>query len=112
ALGQNHFAILWKHILPQVRGIVLVYLTLTIPTVMLEESFLSFLGLGVEPPGASLGTLLSEGALMINPVHMNTWLLFIPAITLASTLCVINFLGDTLRDHFDPRSQQHFFKRA
>jgi peptide/nickel transport system permease protein/oligopeptide transport system permease protein len=103
SLGQSHLKILWRHILPQVQGIILIYLTLTIPTVMLEESFLSFLGLGVEPPGASLGTLLSEGAAMINPVKMNTWLLLIPALALAITLCTINFLGDTLCDEFDPK---------
>ncbi len=105
ALGQSHFTILRRHILPQVQGIILIYLTLTIPAVMLEESFLSFLGLGVEPPGASLGTLLSEGAAMINPVQMNTWLLLIPALALAITLCTINFLGDTLRDEYDPKSK-------
>jgi peptide/nickel transport system permease protein/oligopeptide transport system permease protein len=111
ALGQNHFTILRRHILSQVQGIILIYLTLTIPTVMLEESFLSFLGLGVEPPGASLGTLLSEGAAMINPVQMNTWLLLIPALALAITLCTINFLGDTLRDEFDPKSKARSLDR-
>lgn len=107
ALGQSHIMIMFCHLLPNLIGIVLVYLTLTIPAVVLEESFLSFLGLGVQAPQASWGTLLSEGASVINPVEIFWWLLIGPAIFMGITLLALNFLGDALRDAFDPRSQDH-----
>jgi peptide/nickel transport system permease protein/oligopeptide transport system permease protein len=106
ALGQSHFYILYKHILPQLRGLILVYLTLNVPVIILEESFLSFLGLGVQPPMASWGSLIAEAARVINPVKINWWLIIFPATVLALTLMSLNFLGDALRDAWDPRSKK------
>jgi peptide/nickel transport system permease protein/oligopeptide transport system permease protein len=103
SLGASHARILWHHILPNVWGIVIVYLTLTVPSVILYESFLSFLGLGIQPPMASWGSLVAEGAAQINPVHIYWWLLVFPAVTLVSTLLALNFIGDGLRDAWDPR---------
>jgi peptide/nickel transport system permease protein/oligopeptide transport system permease protein len=105
ALGQKPWKIILLHLLPNLRGIIIVYLTLTIPTVILEESFLSFLGLGVQAPQSSWGTLLSDGASMINPVRIAWWLLLGPALFMAVTLLSLNFIGDGLRDRFDPRSR-------
>lgn len=105
ALGQGHAAILVRHILPNLVGIVIVYLTLTIPVVILEESLLSFLGLGVQPPMASWGTLIAQGAQTINPIKSYWWLLLIPASAMALTLMSLNFLGDGLRDVLDPRAR-------
>lgn len=106
ALGQSHFRILVRHLLPNLSGLVVVYLTLTIPAVILDESFLSFLGLGIQAPQASWGTLLSDGAGVINPVVSRWWLLLFPALAMSATLLALNFLGDTLRDRFDPRSRR------
>jgi len=103
-LGQNRLNIMFRHLLPNLSGIILVYLTLTIPTVILEESFLSFLGLGVRAPQASWGTLLSEGAGFINPIETAWWLLVGPGLFIAATLLALNFLGDALRDRFDPKA--------
>lgn len=105
ALGQGHAAILFRHILPNLVGIVIVYLTLTIPVVILEESLLSFLGLGVQPPMASWGTLIAQGAQTINPIKSYWWLLLMPATAMALTLMSLNFLGDGLRDVLDPRTR-------
>jgi peptide/nickel transport system permease protein/oligopeptide transport system permease protein len=104
ALGQSHLRILWQHLLPNLSGIILVYLTLTIPAAMLDESFLSFLGLGVQAPKASWGTLVSEAAGLINPLHPYWWTLLFPGGMMALTLLALNFLGDGLRDALDPRS--------
>ncbi|WP_242529285.1 ABC transporter permease [Methylacidimicrobium sp. B4] len=101
-IGRSPFGILRHHILPHLLGIVAVYLTLTVPAVILAESFLSFLGLGVEPPSASLGTLLADGAQAINPMKMAWWLLVFPGGMLAWTLWSLNALGDKLRDLLDP----------
>jgi peptide/nickel transport system permease protein/oligopeptide transport system permease protein len=98
ALGQSHTRILLRHLLPNLAGVVIVYLTLTIPAVMLDESFLSFLGLGVQPPQASWGSLLSDGAQTLNPIRIHWWLLIFPALAMSSTLLALNFLGDSLRD--------------
>ena len=102
SLGASHVRILQHHILPNIYGIVIVYLTLTVPAIILYESFLSFLGLGIQPPMASWGTLISEGAGQINPVRIYWWLLFYPGVMLISTLLAMNFLGDGLRDAADP----------
>ncbi|NJK93036.1 MAG: ABC transporter permease [Blastochloris sp.] len=102
-LGQSNFNIIRLHLLPNLSGIILVYLTLTIPSVILEESFLSFLGLGVQAPQASWGTLLSEGASFINPIRISWWMLLGPGLFMALTLLALNFLGDALRDRFDPK---------
>jgi peptide/nickel transport system permease protein/oligopeptide transport system permease protein len=98
ALGQSHAKILTLHLLPNLSGIIIVYLTLTIPAVMLDESFLSFLGLGVQPPQASWGSLLSDGAQALNPIESHWWLLAFPAACMSLTLLALNFIGDALRD--------------
>jgi len=105
-MGQSHWQIMRLHLLPNLTGIVVVYMTLTIPTVILEESFLSFLGLGVQAPQASWGTLRSDGASMINPVKIYWWLLAAPAFMMGFTLLALNFLGDALRDTLDPTSKR------
>jgi peptide/nickel transport system permease protein/oligopeptide transport system permease protein len=87
-------------------GIVTVYLTLTIPAVILDESFLSFLGLGIQAPQASWGSLLSDGANVINPIRSYWWLLVFPALAMSVTLLALNFLGDGLRDALDPRQKR------
>jgi len=104
ALGAGPVRILFRHILPNVTGLVVVYLTLTIPAIVLYESFLSFLGLGIQPPQASLGTLLAEGAAQINPLRVRWWLIAGPGGVLALTLLALNFLGDGLRDALDPKA--------
>jgi oligopeptide transport system permease protein len=103
ALGQSHFRILWSHLLPNLSGLIVVYLTLTIPAVMLDESFMSFLGVGVQQPLASWGTLVASAAGLINPVRSYWWLLVFPGLSMTFTLLALNFLGDGLRDALDPR---------
>lgn len=103
ALGQSHFLILWRHLLPNLLGIIVVYLTLTLPAIMLDEAFMSFLGVGLQPPLASWGTLISEGAFSINPIRLYWWLLVFPGGMMTLTLLALNFLGDGLRDALDPR---------
>ncbi len=104
AMGQRPVAILRKHLLPNLTTVILTYLTLTIPAVILDESFLSFLGLGIEAPAASWGSLLKDGAQAINPLESKWWLLVFPAALMSLTLLALNFLGDGLRDAFDPKS--------
>lgn len=106
ALGQSHVRIVFRHLLPNIAGIVIIYLTLTIPAVILDETFLSFLGLGVNAPQASWGVLLAEGASVVNPVKSYWWLLVFPAVVMSLTLLALNFLGDALRDALDPRSRK------
>jgi peptide/nickel transport system permease protein/oligopeptide transport system permease protein len=106
ALGQSHARIIVRHLLPNLMGVVTVYLTLTIPQVILEESFLSFLGLGIQAPQASWGSLLSDGANVINPVKSYWWLLVFPAMAMSATLLSLNFLGDGLRDALDPKQKK------
>ena len=103
ALGASEVRIIFRHILPNLTGIILVYVTLTVPSIILYESFLSFLGLGIQPPQASLGWLIAEGAAQINPIRIYWWMIVFPAGTLALTLLALNFTGDGLRDAFDPR---------
>jgi peptide/nickel transport system permease protein/oligopeptide transport system permease protein len=104
SLGQSHIMILLRHILPNLSGIIIVYLTLTIPSIMVNESFLSFLGLGVQAPLASWGTLIADAANNLNPLQIQWWLLLFPGATMILTLLAFNFIGDYLRDRFDPRS--------
>lgn len=104
SLGAGHVRILLRHILPNIAGVVIVYLTLTVPAVILYESFLSFLGLGIRPPQASLGTLIADGAQQLNPLRIRWWLLVFPAGLLAGTLMALNYLGDGLRDALDPKA--------
>jgi len=102
-LGQSHSGILFRHLLPNLVGVILIYLTLTIPAVIIDESFLSFLGLGIQAPQASWGSLLADGAGAINPLKSFWWLLVFPAACMSGSLLALNFLGDALRDAFDPR---------
>jgi oligopeptide transport system permease protein len=92
-------AILWRHIFPNVIGAVLAYATLTIPQVILFESFLSFLGLGVQEPHASLGSLINEGA---QEMESAPWMLLVPAGLLTALLLAFNSLGDALRRRLAP----------
>ncbi len=102
ALGQSHHKILLRHVLPNLLGVILIYLTLTIPAVIIDESFLSFLGLGVQAPAASWGSLLADGAASLNPILIRWWVVVFPAAAMAITLLALNFLGDALRDALDP----------
>jgi ABC-type dipeptide/oligopeptide/nickel transport system permease subunit len=104
ALGASDTHILVRHILPNLAGVVIVYLALTVPAVVLYESFLSYLGLGIQPPAASLGTLIAEGAAQINPLRIYWWLIVFPAGSLALALLALNVVGDGLRDALDPRA--------
>ncbi|MCX7722416.1 MAG: ABC transporter permease [Verrucomicrobiae bacterium] len=104
ALGAGTTRILTKHIIPNTAGVVIVYLTLTVPSVVLYESFLSYLGLGIQPPLASLGSLIAEGAAQINPIRIYWWLIVFPGAVLVAMLMALNFLGDGLRDAFDVKA--------
>lgn len=103
AVGATQSRIIVMHILPNLLSVVIVYLTLTIPRVMLFEAFLSFLGLGVEPPDVSWGLLANEGIKVITPVKIYWWLIVFPSLALGITLYALNFLGDGLRDALDPK---------
>jgi len=96
-LGEGYWTILAKHILPNLAGMILVYLTLAIPSVIIDEAFLSFLGLGVQAPQSSWGSLLSEGAASINPLRSAWWLLLFPALAMLTTLLALYTLGDSMR---------------
>ena len=102
AAGLSPAAIIRRHIVPNLLGPVVVYVTLTIPAVILAESFLSFLGLGVQPPMASLGTLIAGGA---QDMELAPWLLIFPSLTMVATLMGFNFIGDGLRDAIDPKDR-------
>jgi oligopeptide transport system permease protein len=103
ALGASPLRILTRHIIPNTFGVVIVYLTLTVPAIILYESFLSYLGLGIQPPMASWGSLIAEGAEQMNPIRIYWWLIACPGALLVSTLLALNFLGDGLRDAWDVR---------
>ena len=100
AIGGRPLRVLALHVVPNAVGPVIVYATLTVPAVMLEEAFLSVLGLGVQPPMASWGSLASEGAAAMEPYP---WLICFPGLALTATLLSLNFLGDGLRDALDPQ---------
>jgi oligopeptide transport system permease protein len=103
SLGLSHGKILFRHILPNCVGPIIIYTTLTIPGIMLFEAVLSFLGLGLKPPNSSWGVLIKEGAdLMLT----NPWYLFFPSVFFSLTLLSLNFLGDGLRDALDPKSSK------
>lgn len=101
ALGLSKLRIIFRHMIPNALGPIIVYATLTVPSVMLLEAFLSFLGLGVQPPMSSWGVLIKEGA---DSMEEFPWLLIYPGLALAVTLFSLNFLGDGLRDALDPRA--------
>ena len=102
SLGLSRFQIIVKHVIPNVMGPVIVYATLTVPNVILLESFLSFLGLGIQPPQSSWGLLISYG---VETMEEYPWLLIFPALVLSLTLFSLNFLGDGLRDALDVRDR-------
>lgn len=103
ACGAKKSRILFIHIVPNLLGPVIVYSTLTVPQVILREAFLSFIGLGIQAPLASWGTLASEAMQNMNPLHSNWWLVVFPGLFLALTLFSLNFVGDGLRDALDPQ---------
>jgi len=103
-MGATPLWILRRHIIPNVLGVVIVYLTLSVPSIVLAESFLSFMGIGIQPPMASWGSLMAEGAEQINPIRIYWWLIVFPGSVLVSTLLALNFLGDGLRDAWDVRN--------
>jgi oligopeptide transport system permease protein len=100
SLGVKTSSIILKHLIPNTLGPVIVYLTLTVPSIILDEAFLSFLGLGVQAPMASWGTLISGG---VEVMEIAPWVLVFPALMLSLTLFSLNFLGDGLRDALDPK---------
>jgi oligopeptide transport system permease protein len=102
AAGVDHVTIIRRHIVPNCLGPVIVYATLTVPNVILLESFLSFLGLGVQEPMTSWGVLISEGS---RQLETGSWMLIFPALFLAATLFCLNFIGDGLRDALDPKDR-------
>jgi len=101
ALGVRNLSLFFRHILPNILGTIAVYATLTIPQVMLLEAFLSFLGLGVQPPMSSWGTLIRYG---VESMEEYPWMLIFPGLIFTITLFCLNFFGDGLRDAIDPRS--------
>ena len=101
ALGYSHSRILFRHILPNLLGPVIVYATLTVPAVMLLEAVLSFLGLGVQAPMSSWGSLIKEGS---EKMEIAPWLIFFPGLFFSLTLLALNFLGDGLRDALDSKA--------
>lgn len=103
ATGVSTFGIIFKHLVPNALGPVIVYATLTIPSVMLTEAFLSFLGIGVQAPYASWGSLAADG---IKNISIYPWQLIFPGVTMALTLFSLNFLGDGLRDALDPQTRK------
>ncbi|MFN7140785.1 MAG: ABC transporter permease subunit, partial [Limisphaerales bacterium] len=103
ALGLRRRRIILRHMIPNVLGVVIVYATLTVPSVILLEAFLSFLGFGVQPPMSSWGTLISEGA---RSMEEYPWMLIFPALFFSVTLFSLNFLGDGLRDALDVRASK------
>ncbi len=101
--GVSGIGIIRRHVLPNLLGVVVVYVSLTIPQVILMESFLSFLGLGVQEPGTSWGALVNDGAA---DMETSPWTLIVPAVMLSVTLFCFNFIGDGLRDALDPRDRR------
>lgn len=100
--GVSTWKIVTRHIVPNVLGVVVVYASLLVPSMILFESFLSFLGLGTQEPLSSWGALLSDGA---NSMEVSPWLLLFPAVFLVVTLFCFNFIGDGLRDALDPKDR-------
>ena len=103
ATGVSTFGIIFRHLVPNALGPVIVYATLTVPSVMLSEAFLSYLGLGVQAPYASWGSLAADG---VKNIAIFPWQLIFPGVTMALTLFSLNFLGDGLRDALDPQTRK------
>ena len=104
AMGVSRIDIIFRHLIPNTIGPVIVYATLTVPQIMLLEAFLSFLGLGVQAPMSSWGILIRDGAVSMEEYW---WLLVFPSILFSLTLYSLNFIGDGLRDALDPRTIQN-----
>jgi oligopeptide transport system permease protein len=102
-LGAGDLRIIFRHILPNTLGVVIIYASLTVPAIIILESFLSYLGLGVQN---SWGRLVSNGVKVVNPIESYWWLLLFPSVFLGLTLFSLNFLGDGLRDALDPRTRK------
>jgi ABC-type dipeptide/oligopeptide/nickel transport system permease subunit len=105
AMGLPQRRIFLKHMLPNLVGPITVYATLTVPSAILQESFLSFLGVGVNPPIPTWGSLAGDAVNALSPVKFYWWMLVFPCVLLAITLLSLNFLGDGLRDVFDPKRE-------
>jgi ABC-type dipeptide/oligopeptide/nickel transport system permease subunit len=105
AMGVREGRIFLKHILPNLVGPIMVYATLTVPSAILQESFLSFLGVGVGDPLPTWGKLAADGVTKLSPVKVHWWMLTFPCTLLAVTLLCLNFVGDGLRDVFDPKKE-------
>lgn len=103
AIGTPVHRTFLRHLLPNLVGPIIVYSTLTVPQAILQESFLSFLGIGVKPPLPSWGNLAADGLVELNPYQSNWWLLLFPCVLLGSTLLALNFVGEGLREAFDPK---------
>jgi len=103
-MGVSNFSMFRRHILPNILGPIAIYATLTIPQVMLLEAFLSFLGLGIQPPMSSWGTLIRYG---VESMEEYYWLLIYPGLTFTITLFALNFFGDGLRDALDPKTSDN-----
>jgi oligopeptide transport system permease protein len=102
AIGVSSRSIISRHIVPNLFGVVVVYASVTVPNIVLTESVLSFLGLGVQEPMTSWGVLIQDGAQKLDSMP---WLLLCPAVMLCITLYSVNFVGDGLRDAFDPKDR-------
>lgn len=103
SIGVSKRKIIFKHLIPNSLGPVIIYTTLTVPAVILEEAFLSFLGLGVQEPMSSWGTLISDG---VGAMEVYPWMLVYPCLTLMATLLALNFVGDGLREALDPKASK------
>ena len=106
AMGLPQWRIFTRHILPNLVGPITVYATLTVPSAILQESFLSFLSVGINPPLPTWGSLASDAIGSLSPVKIYWWMLLFPCLLLVVTLLSLNFVGDGLRDVFDPKREQ------
>ncbi|MCC7460384.1 MAG: ABC transporter permease [Proteobacteria bacterium] len=103
SLGVRGLQIIFRHLIPNALGPIIVYFTLTVPSMIMQEAFLSFIGLGVQPPNPSLGSLINDGA---NQMNSYWWILVFPSAFLAILLFCLNFIGDGLRDALDPKQKR------
>jgi oligopeptide transport system permease protein len=103
SLGVGPVGIIFRHLIPNSLGPIIVYFTLTVPSMIMQEAFLSFIGLGVQPPNPSLGSLINDGA---NQMNSYWWILVFPSVFLAVLLFCLNFIGDGLRDALDPKQKR------
>ena len=107
--GSSHAGIVFRHLIPNTLGVVIVYATLTVPAVILQESFLSFIGLSVQMDGRTLdswGSLIDQGRQSLTASGGKWWILVFPCVLLGLTLLSLNFMGDAMRERFDPRSKK------